>query len=161
MTNNDDHHRLRNRQRLALVLCAAELLLLGALPFPYWKDAFRGTFFSATPFSVAMYATLLLLAVIVFLLLMSRNLSPPLLKGAGVLALIPLLSLGLKWVALLANGMEGMELFHHRRGLGMEILGPLPNMAIDGLLFLAALGVFISVCTFRSCHRGGDGTAAN
>ena len=161
MTNNDYDHRLRRRKRWVLALCAAELLLLGALPFPYWRDAVRGDFFSATPLSVAMYATLLVLAVIVLLLLMNRNLSSPLLKGAGILALVPLLSLGLKWVAIVASGMEGMGLFHNRMGLGMEILGPIPNMVIDAILFLAALGVFILVWTLRLRLAGGDGTTGD
>jgi hypothetical protein len=131
-------------------MCAVESLFLVALPFPYWKDALRGTFIYATPLSVAIYVTLLFLAVIVLLLLLRQNLSSRLLTGAIILALMPLLSLSLKWLAILSSRQyKSLELFHNRMGLGEEILGHIPNLIIDGGIFLAALGAFVTLWTLR------------
>ena len=43
----------------------------------------------------------------------------------------------LKWLLILGGGWEW---FHNRMGLGMEILGPIPNYVIDGAIFLGLLG---------------------
>ncbi len=64
-----------------------------------------------------------------------------------MLAFVPIFSLLVKWVPTFFGPIsdDWFALFHNRMGLGMEILGPIPNMILDGLLFVATLGPFLAI----------------
>ena len=119
------------------------------LPFPFWKEGFewiagRSSPFHATWLSLGIYLIVLACALGLAVSLLSAIPSSHRQKTLTTsCALIPALILGTKWLGFMMNdfdtGSKWFGLFHNSRGLGMEILGHIPNMVIDGCLFAVFL----------------------
>jgi 1-acyl-sn-glycerol-3-phosphate acyltransferase len=139
MQQESSHETPVTGRGLVLVLCVVEVVLLALVPFPYWQDAVQGRWHFLTLLGCVVYFAMLLLTGIVFVQVRNRHtVSKSPLILAATLASIPVF----KWT-LVALG--GMEVFHNRMGLGMEILGFIPNLVIDAGLFIGALGLLIAV----------------
>jgi hypothetical protein len=126
----------RAAKLVTLWLTAANLFGIVFLTYPYWSGWLEGRFFYGTIVSMWMYGLLaaawgFCAIVVVFTTVSSHRLFQLLMLGPGFVAM----TLVGKWVLILAVGMEP---FHNRMGLGMEIFAFLPNLVIDGLLVLSA-----------------------
>jgi hypothetical protein len=120
--------------------CVAQTIVIAVMAYPFWADALHGNTFHATPLALGTYG-LLFLMTCGLLLFSIMTVAVP--RAARLAARSMPAIMVLKWVAMLGGGWE---LFHNRMGLGMEILGPIPNYVIDGAIFLGAVGV---AWTFR------------
>lgn len=148
---NEDASSFRTAKRWAIRFCKIQLVLLPVLTYPYWGEALKGRFYNATRLSIYMYGVVFVLTVILFGLL-SRITRPPAVLSRLLLflACVPLGGVALKWGLVV---VVGLTLFHNEMGLGMEIFGSLPNMFIDGCLFLAALAIAVSVWRLTGLSR--------
>ena len=130
----------RTRPRWGQIfVCAAEAGIIAFLTWPFWDDGLRGNFY-ATPAAMAIYGIVFLATC--FLLLAGA--APAIAPRAAVVATawsLPAVML-IKGLLILGGGWGR---FHNRMGLGMEILGPIPNYVVDGVIFLGSLGVVYTV----------------
>jgi len=149
---NQNARTFRTAKRWAIRFCVIQLILLPVLTRPYWGDALRGSFFYATQFSIYMYGVVFVLTAVLLGSLLPMARAPAVLcRLLFLLAVSPLGSFVLKWGVVVVAGIAP---FHNKMGLGMEILGPIPNMFIDGCLSLAALAIAASIWTLRGLsHR--------
>ena len=120
------------------VMAVVSIIIAALLPFPFWQKSS-----SVTTLGRIHYLFLFVCSVLLFFSLLMAKSSMQWRKAGFILAVLPLLSLGVKWIVVPLN-WRWFELFHNSMGLGMEILGFLPNMVIDGGLFAAFLGTFFA-----------------
>jgi hypothetical protein len=122
-----------------MVACAAEAGIIGFMTWPFWDDGLRGNFY-ATPSAMAIYGFLFLASCFLLLASVAPAVAPRAVAvaTAGSMPVVMLL----KWLLILGGGWQW---FHNHMGLGMEILGPVPNYVIDGAIFLGSLGVAYAV----------------
>ena len=119
-----------------LWLAVANLSAIAFLTYPYWEDWLEGQFLYATRVSMWMYGLLAAAWVLVAIAALVNMATPYGLSR--LLMLVPgfvAITLVVKWILILAMGMEP---FHNRMGMGMEILAYVPNLVIDALLILSA-----------------------
>lgn len=122
-----------------IIACAAEAGIIAFFTWPFWVDGLRGDSDATAP-AMAIYGFLFLAACLLLLAGAAPAVAP---RGVVVATAwsMPAAML-IKWLLILGGGWER---FHNRMGLGMEILGPLPNYVIDGAIFLGSLGVVFAV----------------
>jgi hypothetical protein len=138
---------LREAKIATLWLAVANLAGVLCLTYPYWSDWLEGRYFYATLASMWIYgltaaAWLIVAKVVVLTIVSSRQL----LKLSILIPGFVVITLVGKWVVILAVGMEP---FHNKMGLGMEIFAYIPNMVIDGLLILSAAASTAAACVLR------------
>lgn len=132
-------------RRWAIGLSLVLGLLLVVLPWQFWRDAISGGLYYVTPLGISGYAlSAMCVAAVLYGLLSSRHRSTPpawTLLPAIALVAVPLL----KWTAIYIRGLESLEVFHNRMGLGQEIWGFIPNAVIDGVLALTSFGMLVAL----------------
>ncbi len=122
----------------AASLCAVQVLSICLVSWPYWSEALRGRSFYATALSMCIYGFTLWVNGLLFLC--SVGLLRQAVRSAA--ATIPII-LCFKWIWIMI--FDGLDYFHNRMGLGMEILGPVPNMVIDAIILAGSLVVLWAV----------------
>jgi drug/metabolite transporter (DMT)-like permease len=122
-----------------ILACAAEAGILAFLTWPFWDDGLRGNSY-ATPAAMAIYG-FLFLATCFLLLAGAAPAVTPRRVAIATAWTMPAVML-LKWLLIFGGRWES---FHNRMGLGMEILGPIPNYVVDGAIFLGSLAVVFAV----------------
>jgi heme/copper-type cytochrome/quinol oxidase subunit 2 len=118
--------------RWSLIVCILLGGLLVLLPWPYWKDAVDGVWLYITSLGISLYILMFALVAILAFCLSTRNHTAAKSKVSEILFSVAiLLTPVLKWCII---ATMGLQYFHNLDGLGREILGPIPNMVIDGVL---------------------------
>ena len=139
---------LRAAKLVTQWLAVANLLGTVILTYPYWSEWLEGRFFHGTIVSMCMYGLLdagwvSVVIAAVFTTASLYRLSQLLLLVSGFVVI----TLVCKWLLIMAVGMEP---FHNRMGLGMEIFASVPNLVIDGLLILSATASTVAALALRS-----------
>ena len=124
---------------ICVALCIVSLMSIPILTTPYRRDID-----SATPLSMMMYQATWVMELLLLLVLLTRQFHRwRLLKWVGWLPLLPVLAFVAKWLTIIFGNR--LNTFHGGMGLGQEILGPIPNLAIDLVICLPLLLLFWAV----------------
>jgi hypothetical protein len=139
---------MRGAKTVTLWLAVANLAGVVCLTYPYWSEWLKGRFFCATMMSMWIYGLIAAAWIVVTIVVALTTASSRHLLKLSILipGFIAITLLG-KWGLILAVGMEP---FHNKMGLGMEVLAYVPNLVIDGLLILSAAASTVAACVLSS-----------